>query len=103
MGVKISAKGLSNNINSTINIMVKSNKSKSAGLAFPIMAEVISVGIADSNMVVLFSNNTTGMVIMRGNNSAHEIGYISTNWYPVDDDSYWKILPPGTIINLIQK
>ena len=74
----------------------KIEKEKSKEIEFPVLAE--SIGIDSESIVVLFLSKNTGVVV-KGNRHKH-VGYLCSNYIPVDNESKWRILSPEESIVL---
>ena len=67
-------------------------------LSFPLMAKR-----AADDMVILFSNEQSGMVIQHSTTGAsYAKGVYRDDWYPVTNSNFWEILPRGYGVAIIQ-
>lgn len=56
-------------------------------IKFPCLRQWVSIG---GRHVVLFTDIKTGTVI-DVSGSEYDLGYFSTNWYPCDSETEWKV------------
>lgn len=74
----------------------KIDKEKSKEIVFPVLAE--SIGIDSESFVALFLSNNTGVVVK--GNRYKDVGDLRSNFVPVSNESFWRILSPEESIVL---
>ena len=71
-------------------------KNENNDVDFPLLSLHTPTG-----QVVYFTNNTTGVVLVKGEGiDTYDVGTRRNDWTFGFNDSYWKVLPPGTKIEI---
>ncbi len=73
----------------------KIEKEKSKDIEFPVLAEACRL---DESFVVLFLSKNTGVVV-KGNSHKY-VGDLRSNFVPITNESFWRILSPEESIVL---
>lgn len=73
----------------------KIEKEKSKEIVFPVLAEAL---LRDESFVVLFLSKNTGVVV-KGNLNK-DVGDLCSNFVPITNESFWRILSPEESIVL---
>ena len=71
-------------------------------IEFPILAKCIKEGLYQ-DMIVLFTKNGEGTVVLGTKGNDYKIGNYSDGWDSVCHKNTWEILPPGTVVKLTQE
>jgi hypothetical protein len=73
-------------------------------IKFPCLAKCQTM-FEKASFVVLFSSNKCGTVVQVNDQfyCNRKLGFYSDSWTDIMDQNTWKILPPGTKVELIQE
>lgn len=73
---------------------------ESAGLKFPLLA--VARDSTPKDYTVLFTSEQEGTVVHYSNEAPWKVGYHAKDWIPVTNNQYWRILPEGATVTIVQ-